>query len=106
MNTEFEGVDKKPKLILEPGISMVANTFSFVAKVIETKKVRNQNFVLVDGSVHNIKPTMHKKNLPMKIVTQNERRRRGTYDIVGYTCMEKDYLAHGMQGKYRTRMIM
>jgi diaminopimelate decarboxylase len=99
MNTEFDGGDKKPALILEPGISMVANTFSFVAKVIESKKVRKQNFVLVDGSVHNIKPTMHKKNLPMKIVNKNESRKHGTYNIVGYTCMEKDYLAHEIQGE-------
>ena len=51
---------------------MVANAFSFIAKVIETKRIRTQNFVLVDGSVHNIKPTMHKNNLPMTIVKQNE----------------------------------
>ena len=69
------------------------------AKVIETKSIRDQNFVLVDGSVHNIKPTMHKKNLPMKIVKQNDRKLYGTYNIVGYTCMEKDYLAHEVHGE-------
>lgn len=99
MNTEFRTFDKKPALILEPGISMVANTFTFIAKVIETKEVRNRNFVLIDGSVHNIKPTMHKRNLPMKLVKQNERIHHGTFDIVGYTCMEKDYLAHQVQGE-------
>ncbi|MGX6446045.1 diaminopimelate decarboxylase [Neobacillus sp. K501] len=99
MNREFGIFDKKPALILEPGISMVANTFTFIAKVIETKDVRSRNFVLVDGSVHNIKPTMHKRNLPMKLVKQNEERHRGTFDIVGYTCMEKDYLAHQVQAE-------
>lgn len=99
MNTEFAGLDHKPALILEPGISMVANAFTFVAKVIETKRIRSQNFVLIDGSVHNIKPTMHKNNLPMKIVKHNESRQRGTYNIVGYTCMEKDYLAHEVLGE-------
>jgi diaminopimelate decarboxylase len=94
MNAEFGDDCRKPLLIIEPGISMVANVFSFVAKVIETKRVREQHFVLVDGSIHNIKPTMHKRNLPMKIIRQKAN--QGTkqfFDIVGYTCMEKDYLA-------------
>lgn len=95
MNDEFTGYSNKPTLIIEPGISMVANTFIFVAKVIEVKKVRDKIFVLVDGSVHNVKPTMHKNNLPMKMIKHDEdERRKMTYNVVGYTCMEKDYLAH------------
>ncbi|MBW8348430.1 diaminopimelate decarboxylase [Bacillus sp. IITD106] len=98
MNREFGHLSNKPNLILEPGISMVANTFIFFAKVIEVKKVRDQNFVLVDGSVHNVKPTMHKTNLPMQIVRKNEKAEENEdFHIVGYTCMEKDYLAHNVQ---------
>jgi diaminopimelate decarboxylase len=99
MNKEFAGWEKKPLLIIEPGISMVANVFRFAAKVIEVKNVRDKTFVLVDGSVHNIKPTMHKNNLPMQVITQNEggnRNSQKTFSIVGYTCMEKDYLAHNV----------
>lgn len=100
MNREFYDWTNKPALILEPGISMVANTFQFVAKVIETKSVRAQSFVLVDGSVHNIKPTMHKNNLPMKITRQNPGINEAqAFHIVGYTCMEKDYLAHEIVGE-------
>ena len=95
MKNEFESIEEKPMLILEPGISMVANAFTFIAKVIETKTIRDQNFVLVDGSVHNIKPTMHKNNLPMRFIRQNENvKPKQPFHIVGYTCMEKDYLAH------------
>jgi diaminopimelate decarboxylase len=98
MNKEFEGHANMPTLILEPGISMVANTFNFVAKVVEVKTVRDQHFVLVDGSVHNIKPTMHKNNLPMKWVRKNESSIQDQlFHIVGYTCMEKDYLAFGIE---------
>ncbi|MBU9712171.1 diaminopimelate decarboxylase [Bacillus tamaricis] len=96
MNKEFGDKKEKPYLILEPGISMVANTFQFVAKVVETKNIRNETFVLVDGSVHNIKPTMHKKNLPMRVIrssVDDGSNRSDTYHIVGYTCLEKDYLA-------------
>lgn len=102
MNHEFRNSSKKPALILEPGIAMVANTFTFIAKVIETKKIRDNYFVLVDGSVHNVKPTMHKKNLPMTIIKQNLTSYTGKgntpYHIVGYTCLEKDYLAKEIQG--------
>lgn len=98
MNHEFEHLEKKPALIIEPGMAMVANVFEFVTKVIEVKKVRDIHFVLVDGSVHNIKPTMHNNNLPMKVVRQDE---NGIFNkpfhIVGYTCMEKDYLAHKIE---------
>jgi diaminopimelate decarboxylase len=94
MNAEFT-YDEKPTLILEPGMAMVANAFIFIAKVIETKTIRDTNFVVVDGSVHNIKPTMHKNNLPLRILRQKECNSSKTlFNIVGYTCMEKDYLAH------------
>ncbi|MGJ7919523.1 diaminopimelate decarboxylase [Neobacillus sp. LXY-4] len=100
MNSEFSHKDKRPYLILEPGISMVANVFSFFAKVIEAKKIQDQYFVLIDGSVHNIKPTMHKKNLPMKVMRErSETQKYVSYNIVGYTCMEKDYLAYGVEGE-------
>lgn len=99
MNTEFKDDENPPFLILEPGISMVANTFTFIAKVIDRKRIQDKHFVLIDGSVHNIKPTMHKRNLPMQIVRQrNSSTEHQPYNIVGYTCMEKDYLAHEVEG--------
>lgn len=103
MNIEFEYSQCKPTLIIEPGIAMVANTLHFIAKVIENKQIRGQYFVLIDGSVHNIKPTLHKRNLPMQMVKQREDINLGTYHIVGYTCMEKDYLAYGIQGEIPNR---
>ncbi|MCM3765959.1 hypothetical protein M3234_13495 [Neobacillus niacini] len=75
---------------------MVANVFVFAAKVIGTNKVRDHKFVVVDGSVHNIKPVFNKKNLPIKFLRQSSgiSRKKESFNIVGYTCMEKDYLAH------------
>ncbi|WP_371321675.1 diaminopimelate decarboxylase [Robertmurraya korlensis] len=97
MNDQFADTHHKPLLIIEPGVSMVANVISFVSKVIEIKTIQNQQFVLVDGSVHNIKPTMHTRNLPMKILRhKGSKGHKETFNIVGYTCMEKDYLAHNI----------
>ncbi|SDZ63335.1 diaminopimelate decarboxylase [Evansella caseinilytica] len=101
MNKEFRQHKNKPALVLEPGISMVANTFRFAAKVVETKKIRKEQFVLAAGSAHNIKPTFHKKNLPMTILRKSKaellRHRRESFHIVGYTCLEKDYLANSVE---------
>ena len=101
MKNEFSHKQNKPVLILEPGISMVANAFVFVTKAVEVKEIREQIFVLVDGSAHNIKPTFHKKNLPMKILRQQEvdDTSKHTFHIVGYTCMEQDYLASDCKGQ-------
>ena len=95
MTQWFGSQGKKPTLVLEPGMAMVANVFSYVTKVIEIKKNGNERFVVTNGSVHNVKPTMHKRNLPMTIINKNkENRYVEEFHIVGYTCMEKDYLAH------------
>ncbi|MDQ0155378.1 diaminopimelate decarboxylase [Robertmurraya andreesenii] len=100
MNKEFPDQNHRPILILEPGVAMVANVMSFVSKVIEVKSIKHHQFVLVDGSVHNIKPTMHRNNLPMKVITGKERKRDDHhYHVVGYTCMEKDYLAYNLFGE-------
>lgn len=100
MNCEFDCSSKKPALILEPGTAVVANVFLFVAKVIETKTIQNQSFVLVDGSIQNIKATTQKFNLPMSILRQNKHKcSKRLFDIVGYTCMEKDYLAYEIYAK-------
>lgn len=94
MNREFDGYDNKPALILEPGVAMVANTFQFAAKVIENKKIQEEHFVVVDGSIHNIKPVKHRFELPLNIIRkEKETSESSMFHIVGYTCMEKDYLA-------------
>jgi len=83
---------QKPHLMLEPGIAMVANALSFVTKVISVKDIRGELFVTVDGSGYNVQPTSHKINHPYQIIRKIGSKKRGTFSIVGSTCMEKDYL--------------
>ena len=94
--------DSGPELILEPGTAVTANIMEFVAKVISLKTVRSRSVALCTGSIHNIKPTLHKKNLPMQVVSSNgksESEKSGhPIDIVGYTCMEHDCLFNGYEG--------
>ena len=57
-----------PELILEPGAALTTDVMYFVAKVVARKRVRTREIALVAGSVHNVKPTLHGKQLPMRVV--------------------------------------
>ncbi|MFK7889523.1 MAG: hypothetical protein AB8B63_01815 [Granulosicoccus sp.] len=84
----------KPTLIVEPGVSVVADCVDFYTTICNIKKVSDKRFAVVDGSVYNIRPTMHSLKLPY--VHVNAREGSETfykYDIVGSTCMEKDVMA-------------
>ncbi|MGA2323104.1 MAG: diaminopimelate decarboxylase [Sedimentisphaerales bacterium] len=83
---------QKPRLMLEPGIAMVANALSFITKVISIKDIRGRVFVTVDGSAYNVKPTFHKNNNPYQIIKKKVIAQRCTFSVVGSTCMEKDYI--------------
>jgi diaminopimelate decarboxylase len=83
---------QKPYLVLEPGIAMAANSLSFVTKVISVKTIQRKQFVTVDGSAYNIKPTFHKVNQPYQIIKKTDKTQRETFNVAGSTCMEKDYL--------------
>ena len=95
----FSGAKDKPILVLEPGLALTADTMDFVVKVIDVKQVPDKNLTLVNGSIYNIKPTMNTKNLPMKIVcSRKDERKKIHFDVVGYSCMENDYLYSGYWG--------
>lgn len=82
----------KPTLVIEPGVAMVADAVSFIAKVISIKPIREKLFVTVDGSAFNTKPTFHSLNMPHSFIRQGSEGPVQTFDVVGSTCMEKDIL--------------
>jgi len=85
-------IDKKPHLVIEPGVALAADTLSFVTKVIGAKTIKDKLFVTVDGSAYNTKPTFHKINQAYSIIRAKPGLKTATYNVVGSTCMEKDYL--------------
>lgn len=95
-----------PELILEPGTAIAADVMKFVAKITATKRIRSKNFAVSSGSIYNIKPTLHTKNLPVKVYRKNPipqlQSDSGIVDIVGYTCMEHDFLYRGYKGSVTT----
>jgi diaminopimelate decarboxylase len=94
-----------PELVLEPGAALIADAMCFVTKVIALKRLRSRQVALVAGSIHNIKPTLHQKQLPMSIIREFgescEPRGEGPIDVVGYTCMEHDCLYRGCEQTLR-----
>lgn len=90
-----------PELIVEPGSALTADVMTFVARIVSVKKVRSRAVALASGSIHNIKPTLHSKNMPMAIIGHANVPSRMDYpaiDVVGYTCMEHDVLFEKYSG--------
>ena len=85
-------MNHKPYIVIEPGSSVVSNVFNYYTKVYQNKKVGKVNFVMVDGSVFDVKPTMHANNLPHEEYRAVETEETYTCDVVGSTCMEKDVM--------------
>lgn len=83
---------RQPILVLEPGIAMAANCMSLVARVMDIKSINGINYILVDGSVFNVKPSLHKHNLPYTFHAEQPRSDQQKYMVCGNTCMEKDVL--------------
>ncbi len=92
MNASDWARKHQPRLVLEPGVAMVANALSFVTKVVSTKTIRGKLFVTVDGSAFHVKPTFHRVNQPHRIISAQSTDSRQRFSVVGSTCMEKDYL--------------
>ena len=83
---------REPYIVIEPGSSVVSNVFKYYTKVYQNKKVGKVNFVMVDGTVFDVKPTMHANNLLHEVFRAKETAETYVCDVVGSTCMEKDVM--------------
>lgn len=83
---------RKPYIVIEPGSSVVSNAFKYFMKVYQIKHIGEKNFAMVDGTIFDVKPTMHANNLPHMVISSISSTETGFYDVVGSTCMEKDVI--------------
>lgn len=94
---------RQPMLIIEPGTALVGDAMKFAAKVISIKDIRGKKFATLLGSIHNITPTLTKKNPPLNVYHDenniDKQREYEDLDFVGYTCIENDHLYRGYNGK-------
>jgi diaminopimelate decarboxylase len=92
-------IKQQPALVIEPGVAMSANVISLVTRVVGLKTINNKTLVTVDGSAFHVKPTLHTRNLPFAIISQDDKpAAQSRYSVVGSTCMEKDYLLTDVEG--------
>ena len=82
----------QPAIVIEPGVSVVANVFSYVSKIFQVKEIAKQKFLTTDGTVFDIKPTLHSSNLPHIFYTKECCNKTCIANLVGSTCMEKDVI--------------
>ena len=85
---------------MEPGTSLVADCQIFVTRVNSTKLIRGVGFATVDGSIFDISPNARTTNLPVKPILNPHLKRNkyhSLYNVVGYTCIETDYLTKKLQ---------
>ncbi|SFT85334.1 alanine racemase [Halomonas saccharevitans] len=89
------------RLIVEPGTSMVANSMSLIAPVIETRKRRGGWQALLDTGINSLNPTRSSTHPSLKVVSSSPPEAHRTlreYRLVGNTCMEHDILCDSFSG--------
>lgn len=95
---KYKNSTNKPKLIVEPGTTLVANTMKMVTKVTSIKDVRGKKFIGLNASMHNLGELSTKKNLPIEIVKSTSGTNYISGDLVGYTCLEYDVMYREFKG--------
>lgn len=82
---------KNIKLILEPGVSLLASSFSYYTSVIDVKDTSISRFVVTDGSRIHIDPLFHKNSYFYHLYNSKKQKRKLLRQIiVGFTCLEYD----------------
>lgn len=87
----------KPTIVIEPGVSVVANVFSYVSKIFQVKEIAGQRFLTTDGTVFDVKPTLHSNNLPHEFYVRENGTNTYSANLVGSTCMEKDVILNNVE---------
>jgi diaminopimelate decarboxylase len=94
--------ENQPQLILEPGTALVANCFTYWTKVIAIKSINGKKFAIVDGSILEVSPNSRTQKLPAFHLSDRSNlksTKTEEFSIVGYTCIENDYLTEEYKGE-------
>lgn len=90
---EFGDRKNPPKLILEPGTSLVADAVDILTEVQSiTERKNGKKFATLNVSSYDCGMTADYKNLPIINVSCQEQEPTQVYTVCGYTCMEADYI--------------
>ena len=89
----------QPILFTEPGTTLINKYISLISTVAAVKHIKGKDFIVLDGSKHNLGEICELKQLPIEIIPSSaERETVRDADFVGYTCLEHDVLYRGYTG--------
>lgn len=79
------------KVLIEPGIALAADSFDFIAEVIDIKYNKDETIALLNTSALFLKPTGHSKELDFEVEESSSSEEPvKEYLLAGMSCMEKD----------------
>lgn len=102
MAKHYAGVDKKPLLMTEPGTTVVSRYLSLLTTVTGVKTIKDKHIALVDADYHNTGETSRMMKVPFAHYhcgTGEESKELP--DIMGFTCLEQDYIFKEFPNKVR-----
>ena len=104
LNIYFQDKEVKnlPKLILEPGTAIVADTLNFFTKIIAKKTIRGKTILQTSGSKFNFMGLSTKHidfSFKEYYMDDSKGRTLKTCDVGGYTCIESDYILKNIKSK-------
>ncbi|MBQ9866533.1 MAG: pseudaminic acid cytidylyltransferase [Lachnospiraceae bacterium] len=83
----------KTALIVEPGVSLISSAFDFVSSVLDVKSIRDNNYIVTDGSRLYLNPQITRRWYPHRLEYSDDGRAViNTQTICGHSCMEYDRL--------------
>lgn len=76
---------EKTRLILEPGASVIATAMEYMTRVINTRDIRGERVVTLDGTLLHINPFMSHRIPPYRLVQQEQK----TALVSGTECLQE-----------------
>lgn len=93
MAKHYNYSEKKPKLMTEPGTTVVSRYLSLITTVKAVKEIRNRNIAIVDCDIHNAGETCQMMKVPYTHYKIGKGEATNLpVDITGFTCLEQDIL--------------
>ncbi|WP_181422049.1 hypothetical protein [Halomonas sp. LBP4] len=86
--------ERQVTLIIEPGVSVVANTMCLAVRVVDVRERNGCRQALIDTSINSVNPPRSSLKAPLRVVSgRGEASSRSlAHTLVGNTCMEHDVI--------------
>ncbi len=102
MAKHYAEVENKPLLMTEPGTTVVSRYLSILTTVTGVKSIKDKHIALVDADYHNTGETSKMMKVPFTHYRCGSgEESKECPDIMGFTCLEQDYIFKEFPDKVR-----